>query len=130
MVRAGRRDHSRAETRRHDIQYKGYTLTVTPTKRAAHIDDDAPEVPTRDRDRLDIVNVATATENLAIAPEAVSTKTEGEIVARIDAQDLPTKITSGNPQQVADHRLLTKNEHSDLRPANQLTTPPQTQTTL
>ena len=102
----------------------------TPTKRAVHIEEDVHEVPTRDRDRLDIVNAATATENLAIAPEAVSTKTEGVIAAEIDAQDLLTTITSEKSQQEVDRQLLTKNGHSGLRPAKQTTTPPQTQTTL
>lgn len=75
MMRAGRRDHTRAETRRHDIQQRGQMPPTTHTKRAAHIDEDTHEVPTRDHDRLDITNAATATENLAIAPEAVSAET-------------------------------------------------------
>jgi hypothetical protein len=103
---------------------------TTHTKRAAHIDEDAHEVPTRDHDRLDITNAATATENLAIAPEAVSAETEGLIAAEIEAPDLPTTTMSGSPQEKKDHRLPTKIGYPDLRPENQPTSPPQTQTTL
>lgn len=64
--------------------------------RDIHIGGDVQEAPTLDPDRPDIANVATATENLAIAPEAVSPKIEGLTAAEIDAQDLLTTATSGD----------------------------------
>jgi len=100
----------------------------TPTKRAVHIEEDVHEVPTRDLDRLDIANATTATRNLAIAPEAVTSKTDGAIAVEVDAQDLLTSITRGNQQQEADRRLPTRIGPLDLH--HQTNLPTQTQTTL
>lgn len=99
-----------------------------PTNTAAHIDEDVHEAPTRDHGRLNIANAATATENLAIAPEVVSPKSDDAIAVETDAQNLPTALTRDNQQQAAEHRLLKKTEPLDLhRPPNPVT---QTQTTL
>ena len=99
-----------------------------PTNTAACIDEDVHEAPTRDHGRLNIANAATATENLAIAPEAVRPKSDDAIAVETDPQDLLMTITRENQQQEANHRLLQNTEPLDLhRPTNPAT---QTQTTL
>lgn len=99
-----------------------------PTNRAAHIDEDVHEAPTRDHGRLNIANAATATENLAVAPEVVSPKSDDAVAVETDAQNLPKTITRENQRQEAEHRLLKNIEPLDLpRPTNPVT---QTQTTL
>ena len=128
MVRAGQRDRISPEIRRHDIEQRGLMSKNAPTNTAAHIDEDVHEAPTRDHGRLNIANAATATENLAIAPEAVRPKSDDAIAVETDPQDLLMTITRENQQQEANHRLLQNTEPLDLhRPTNPAT---QTQTTL
>ena len=128
MVTVGQRDYTRPESRRYDIQQRGWTRASAPTKKAARIDEGAHEAPTRYHDRLDIAKAATETESLLIAPEATRPKSEDAIAVEIDVQDLPMIITSGNQQQEADPQLLTNIEIRHL--ANRRTTPRPTQTTL
>lgn len=85
MVRADQRDHISPETRRHDIEQRGQTPKNAPTNRAAYIDEEVYKVPTRDHGRLKTANAATATGNIATAPEVVSLKSDGAIAVEIDA---------------------------------------------
>lgn len=96
MVMAGRKDHISQETRRRDYKRTGRMPMNAPMNTDTHIGEDVQKVPTLDPDRPDIANVATATENLAIVPEAVSPKIEGVTAVETDAQDLLTTATSGD----------------------------------
>jgi len=95
------------------------------TTRADHIDKDVQEVQTRDQDRLDVTNAATAivTESPAIAPEALNPDTESAIAVavEIDAQDLLTITNHKCQQQEADDHLLAKIETHHPKTQTQMT---------